>query len=100
VAFYPGDSLPRSTDSSVQQTGLLSQISIIVPVYNGAHIIGRLPTRSSSLTIPPVQYEILAIDNNSTDDLERTVAACSVKPGESGRHLPRVASFSQNVPNQ
>jgi cellulose synthase/poly-beta-1,6-N-acetylglucosamine synthase-like glycosyltransferase len=63
----------------VQQTNTLPQVSIIIPVYNGAHIIGRLLDSVQQLDYPADRYEVLVVDNNSTDDLERAVAAYPVK---------------------
>jgi len=68
-----------STDSSAQQASTLPYVSIIIPVYNGAHIIGRLLDSIQQLDYPADRYEVLVIDNNSTDDLERVVAAYPVK---------------------
>jgi cellulose synthase/poly-beta-1,6-N-acetylglucosamine synthase-like glycosyltransferase len=68
-----------STDSSALQASLLPQISIIIPVYNGAHIISRLLDSIQQLDYPPDRYEVLVVDNNSTDDSEGAVAAYPVK---------------------
>jgi glycosyltransferase involved in cell wall biosynthesis len=57
----------------------LPQISIIIPVYNGAHIIGRLLDSIQQLDYPTDRYQILVVDNNSSDDLESVVANYPVK---------------------
>ena len=79
MTFQPCSSRPVSTDSSTQQADPLPQISIIIPVYNGAHIIGRLLDSIRQLNYPTNRYEVLVIDNNSTDDLKRAVAVYPVK---------------------
>lgn len=79
MTFQLCNSRPKSTDSSAQQAGSLPRVSIIIPVYNGAHIIGRLLDSIRQLDYPPDRYEVLVVDNNSTDDLERAVAAYPVK---------------------
>jgi len=78
VTFYPSDSRPGSTDSSAPQAGLFPQISIVIPVYNGAHIISWLLDSIQQLDYPLDRYEVLVVDNNSTDDLERI--DCLVHP--------------------
>jgi cellulose synthase/poly-beta-1,6-N-acetylglucosamine synthase-like glycosyltransferase len=58
---------------------VLPQVSIIIPVYNGTHIIGPLLDSIQQLDYPADRYEVLVIDNNSTDDLESVVAPYPVK---------------------
>lgn len=67
------------TDAPVRQEDMLPQISIVIPVYNGAYTIGRLLDSIQQLDYPTDRVEVLVVDNNSTDDLERVVAAYHVK---------------------
>jgi len=79
VTFCLNGSRPGSTDSSALQASLLPQISIIIPVCNATHTIGWLLDSIQQLDYPSDRYEVLVIDNNSTDDLESAVAAYPVK---------------------
>jgi glycosyltransferase involved in cell wall biosynthesis len=65
-----------STDLLTEQ---LPHVSIVIPVYNSAHIIGRLLESIRELDYPPERYEVLVVDNNSTDNLEAIVAAYPVR---------------------
>lgn len=62
-----------------RQADMLPLISIITPVYNGAHTIGRLLDSIQQLDYPIDRYEVLVVDNNSSDNLEGVVAAYPVK---------------------
>ena len=42
--------------------------SVIVPVHNGAQVIGRCLDSLAHQTIAPRQYEIIVVDDGSTDD--------------------------------
>lgn len=65
-----------STDLPAQQ---IPHISIVIPVYNGAHLVGRLLDSLRELDYPSERYEVLVVDNNSTDNLAAIVAAYPVK---------------------
>lgn len=51
------------------------QFSIIVPVYNTGRHLGRCLAALRSLDYPRDEYEILMVDNNSTDDSPSILAA-------------------------
>jgi len=65
-----------STDLPAQQ---IPHVSIVIPVYNGAHIMDRLLDSIRELDYPQERYEVLVVDNNSTDNLEAILAAYPVK---------------------
>ncbi len=67
-----------STNSPARQAEL-PHISIIVPVYNDADSIRQLLDSIEQLDYPRDRYEVLVVDNNSTDDLAGAVAAYPVK---------------------
>lgn len=48
-------------------------ISVIIPTFNRGYIIGKTLNSLISQNFPSDLYEIIVIDNNSTDDTERTV---------------------------
>lgn len=58
---------------------MLPQFSVIIPVYNGAHVIAPLLDSVERFDYPSDRYEILVVDNNSTDGLESVVAGYDVK---------------------
>jgi len=54
-------------------TGLL--LSVVVPVYNGAETLGDCLAALCNQTLPADQYEILVIDDGSTDETPDIVAS-------------------------
>ncbi len=79
MTSYPNNSPSMSTNPSAKPDDLLPYISIVIPVYNGSHIIGSLLDSIQQLDYPKERYEVLVVDNNSTDDLERALAPYPVK---------------------
>jgi len=79
MTSHSGSNRPMPSDTLAQQADSLPLMSIIIPVYNGAHIIGPLLDSIQQLDYPPNRYEVLVVDNNSTDDLESVVAPYPVK---------------------
>ncbi len=79
MSSYPNSNQPMPTNRSAQPADSLPYISIIVPIYNGAHIIGRLIDSIQQVDYPADRYEILVVDNNSTDALAGALAPYSVR---------------------
>lgn len=50
-------------------------ISIIIPVYNDAARLRRCLAALNHQTMPKAQYEIIVVDNNSTDDIAAAAQA-------------------------
>jgi glycosyltransferase involved in cell wall biosynthesis len=48
-------------------------VSVVVPTYNRAHLIGETLNRILDQTVPP--SEVIVIDDGSTDDTDRVVGA-------------------------
>lgn len=46
----------------------LPTVSVIIPVYNGAQYIGACLESVFNQTLPGKDYEVIVVDNNSTDD--------------------------------
>jgi cellulose synthase/poly-beta-1,6-N-acetylglucosamine synthase-like glycosyltransferase len=68
-----------SSDDVGQWQSCLPQVSIIIPIHNSAHTIGQLLDSIQQLDYPSDRYEVLVVDNNSTDDLEGVVTAYPVR---------------------
>ena len=60
-------------------TLLSKYVSIIVPVYNGAHTIEECIKSLLNLEYPEDKYEIIIVDNNSTDTTVEIVKKYPVK---------------------
>jgi len=43
-------------------------ISVIIPVHNGQNYIGKCINALLNMQYPEEKYEIIVVDNNSTDD--------------------------------
>ena len=54
-------------------------VSIVVPVFNGADIIEELLVSLLALSYPTDQYEIIVVDNGSTDNTRQVVEKYPVK---------------------
>ena len=54
-------------------------ISVVVPTYNEESSIGRCLTALKNQTFPQKDYEIIVVDNNSTDKTTQTVSKIGVK---------------------
>lgn len=67
------DSSPTKQDRSVSKKA--DFVSVIVPVYNGADIIETLLNALSEQTFPRECFEILIVDNASTDETPAIVEA-------------------------
>lgn len=50
------------------------KLSVIIATYNGRESIGRCLDSFTCQTIGPSLYEVIVVDNNSTDDISRTVS--------------------------
>lgn len=48
-------------------------ISVIVPTYNGADLLRKSLVTWAHQTLPTDQYEIIVVDNNSTEDIQSVV---------------------------
>lgn len=51
----------------------LLMVSVVIPVFNGAATIGRCIEALLAQTYPKDHYEIIVVDNNSTDDTDDIV---------------------------
>ncbi|MCB0253768.1 MAG: glycosyltransferase [Anaerolineae bacterium] len=63
---------PRTTHG--QSAGVQIRCSVIVPVFNGARVIDRCLDALARQTIPPAQFEIIIVDDGSTDRTAERVA--------------------------
>ena len=54
-------------------------VSIVVPVFNGGHTIGDLLQSLLALNYPRARFEIIVVDNNSTDDTPQRVQKYPVR---------------------
>ena len=79
AAGAPAEAAGAPADRSAQRAGALPFISIVIPVYNGSQIIGHLLDSIQRLDYPVDRYQVLVVDNNSSDDLERVVAGYPVE---------------------
>jgi len=50
------------------------QISVIIPTFNRAEILGRALDSVRAQTFPPEGYEIIVVDNGCTDDTQELVS--------------------------
>lgn len=58
------------------------KISVVIPTYNRASMIGITLDSLLAQNYPPEQYEIIVCNNNSTDDTENLLAAyAAANPG-------------------
>lgn len=69
----------------------LAFVSIIIPVYNDSRRLQQCLTRLDNQTYPKTCYEVIVVDNNSTENLKPIVAqfsqakyAFEAKPGSYG----------------
>lgn len=53
------------------------RVSVVVPVYQGAHLIEACLGALDAQTIPPEQYEVIVVDDGSTDDTAGAVAGAA-----------------------
>lgn len=68
------------------------RISVIVPVYNtAAHLESCITALLQKQDYPPEEYEILMVDNNSTDD---SAAILAKTVGIRALHEPRQGSYA------
>ena len=63
----------RRRPAATAETSLLC--SIVVPVYNGAHVIGTCLNSLLNQTVAHDCYEIIIVDDGSTDHTVDTVIA-------------------------
>lgn len=77
MTFQP--TRPTLVNELSSESNPVAFISIIVPVYNGANSIKHLLDSFQQLEYPSDRYEVLIVDNNSTDDLERVVQGYPVQ---------------------
>jgi cellulose synthase/poly-beta-1,6-N-acetylglucosamine synthase-like glycosyltransferase len=54
-------------------------VSVIAPVYNAERTIGRLLTSLAALDYPNDRYEVLVVDNRSTDRTRQLVTGAGVR---------------------
>src|SRR3989344_4413383 len=55
------------------------QYSIVIPTYNRARFLLKTLDSVCNQTIPPEKYEILVINDGSTDDTEETISSFKLK---------------------
>lgn len=48
-------------------------ISVIIPTYNGADLLRKSLVTWAHQTLPTNQYEVIVVDNNSTEDIQSVV---------------------------
>lgn len=63
---------PRTAPSPA--AGIAIRCSVIVPVFNGARVIGRCLDALAQQTLPPAEFEIIITDDGSTDGTAERVA--------------------------
>ena len=54
-------------------------ISVIIPVHNGQNYIGKCINALLNMQYPDEKYEIIVVDNNSTDDTATIIKSLPVK---------------------
>ena len=73
------------------QTNPALELSVIVPVWNGAGEIHRLLDALAAQTADRARYEVVVVDNGSTDETARIVAGY---PFVRLLHQPRPGSYA------
>jgi len=53
------------------------QLSVVVPVYNDAGLLGLTLSHLCRQTLPPAAYEIVVVDDGSTDETPQVIAAAA-----------------------
>lgn len=61
------------------QRGVWLRCSVIVPVYNGTRVIERCLDALAAQTLPPDAFEVIVVDDGSTDNLAEVLAAWSMR---------------------
>lgn len=65
---------PAGPDGAAAQAAL--RLSVVIPCYNALSTIGELLAGLTSQSLPRESYEIIVVDNGSTDGSADVVAAC------------------------
>jgi glycosyltransferase involved in cell wall biosynthesis len=63
------------------------QVSVVLPTYNRADGLERAATSVLQQTAPPETYELIVVDNNSTDRTSRVLAELIARNGDRVRHV-------------
>jgi glycosyltransferase involved in cell wall biosynthesis len=66
-------------------------VSVVVPAYNDAPILRQCMARLAAQTLAPAAYEIVVVDDGSTDDTPRVISEAA-----SGRVRVRCVRFDRN----
>jgi glycosyltransferase involved in cell wall biosynthesis len=45
------------------------KVSVVIPTYNGQRFLGRVLAALAAQSVPPDEYEVIVVDNNSSIDL-------------------------------
>ncbi|MDR7545111.1 MAG: glycosyltransferase family A protein [Armatimonadota bacterium] len=53
------------------------QLSVVVPVYNDAGVLGLTLSHLCRQTLPPAAYEIVVVDDGSTDETPQVIAVAA-----------------------
>ena len=67
------------------------KISVVIPCFNGANTIECTLDSVFSQTLPPDQYEVIVVDNNSSDDTKKVLSRLR-------RHHPNLVTLMERKP--
>lgn len=66
----------------------MPELTVLIPTYNRRDIVARCLTSLDEQTLPPEQYEIVVIDDGSTDGTEEMLASLKLKPKLRWQRIP------------
>ncbi|MBC8263573.1 MAG: glycosyltransferase [Anaerolineales bacterium] len=67
------DELPQFENKTTSQSQCPPFVSVVIPVYNGSRTIVACIESLLGLDYPSDHYEIIVVDNNSTDGTDNIV---------------------------
>lgn len=59
---------------------MLPELSVVIPTYNRRDIVARCLRSLSEQTLPPEKYELIVVDDGSTDGTEKMLESLELKP--------------------
>lgn len=76
MSTHPPTRRPRQSKNPALQAapGRALRCSVVVPVYNGAHVVGRCLDALAQQSTPLDDFEVIVVDDGSTDDTAERVA--------------------------
>lgn len=79
-----------------QSPASLLRVSVIVPAYNASHILPRCLAALQKQTLPDESYEIVVVDDGSSDDTAQVAKAAGARVVR-GRHAGAAAARNAGV---